>query len=64
MSVLWKKIEFYKGTKIENQGITFIRINPDPDSDASFDPDVEIAKIYNHINKSSLKLAVILAKNV
>ena len=49
---------------IENQGFTFIRINPDPDSDPSFDPYVEIAKIYNHINKSSVKLAVILAKNL
>ena len=49
---------------IENQGFTFIRINPDPDSDASFDPYVETAKIYNHINKSSVKLAVILVKNL
>ena len=30
---------------IENQGFTFIRINPDPDSDAGFDLDVEMAKI-------------------
>ena len=49
---------------IENQGFTFIRINPDPDSDPSFDPYVEIAKICNHINKSSVELAVILAKNL
>ena len=41
----------------ENHGFTFIRINSDPDSDAGFDLDVEIAKIYNNINESSLKLA-------
>ena len=40
---------------IENHGFTFIRINPDPDRDAGFDLDVEIAKIYNYINESSLK---------
>ena len=43
---------------IENLGLTFIRINSDPDTDTSFDPDVEIAKIYNYINESSLKLSV------
>ena len=43
---------------IENLGFTFIRINPDPDFDAGFDLDVEIATIYNYINESSLKLAV------
>ena len=43
---------------IENLGFTFIRINSDPDTDTSFDPDVEIAKIYNYINESSLKLSV------
>ena len=31
---------------IENLGFAFIRINHDPDPDAGFDPDVEIAKIY------------------
>ena len=41
---------------IENLGFPFISINPD--SDAGFDLDVEIAKIYNYINKSLLKLAV------
>ena len=41
---------------IENHGFTFIRTNLDPD--ARFDLDVEIEKIYNHINESSLKLAV------
>ena len=30
---------------IENLGFTFIRINTDPDPNASFDLDVEIAKI-------------------
>ena len=50
---------------IDNLGFTFIRINPDPDPDAGFDPDVETAKIYNYINinKSSLKLAVNSAVN-
>ena len=43
---------------IENLGFTFTRINPDPYPDAGFDPNVEIARIYNYINKSSLKLAV------
>ena len=42
---------------IENLGFTFIRNNPDPDPDASFDLDSEIAKIYNCINGSSVKLA-------
>ena len=46
----------------ENLGFTFIRINPDSDPDASFDLDVEIAKIYNYINESSVKLAVNLAE--
>ena len=41
---------------IENHGFTFIRINPDPD--AVFGLDVEIAQIYNCINELSLKLAV------
>ena len=44
----------------ENLGFTFIRINPDPN--AGFDPDVEIAKIYNYINESPVKLAVNLAE--
>ena len=44
---------------IENLGFTFIRINPDAEN---FDVDVEIAKIYNYINKSSVRLAVNLAK--
>ena len=43
---------------IENLGFTFTRTNPDPYPDAGFDPNVEIARIYNYINKSSLKLAV------
>ena len=47
---------------IENLGFSFIRINPDPDPNAGFDPDVEIAKIYHHINESSVKLAVNLAE--
>ena len=41
-----------------NHSFTFIRNNPDPDPDAGFHLDGEIAKIYNYINKSSLKLAV------
>ena len=54
---------YYKNNKItqkliEDYGFTFIRINPDPDRDSSFDLDVEIAKIYNYIKESSLKLAV------
>ena len=40
---------------IESLDFTFIRINPDPD--ASFDLDVEIAKIYYYINESFVKLA-------
>ena len=40
---------------IENHGFTFIRINPDAEN---FDLDVEIAKIYNYVNKSSIRLAV------
>ena len=32
---------------IENLGFTFIRINPDPNPNAGFDLDAEIAKIYN-----------------
>ena len=32
---------------IENIGFIFIRVNPYSDPDASFDLDVEIAKIYN-----------------
>ena len=45
---------------IESLGFTFIRINPDPG--ASFDLDVEIAKIYNYSRESSAKLAVNLAE--
>ena len=45
---------------IENLGFTFIRINPD--SDASLDLHVEISKIYNYINESSVKLAVNVAE--
>ena len=44
---------------IENLGFIFIRINPDV---GNFDLDVEIAKIYNYINKSSVRLAVDLAE--
>ena len=47
---------------IESLGFTFIRINPDPDSDASFDLDVGIAKICSYINKSSIQVAVNLAE--
>ena len=43
---------------VGNHGFTFIRINPDPDPEAGFDLDVEIAKIYTHLNESPLKLAV------
>ena len=38
---------------IENYGSTFVRINPDPNSDAGFDLDFEIAEIYNYIHESS-----------
>ena len=41
-----------------NHSFTFIKINSDPYSDAGFDLHVEIAKIYNCINESSLKLSV------
>ena len=44
---------------IENIGFIFIRINPDVEN---FDLDVEIAKIYNYINESFVKLAVNLPK--
>ena len=47
---------------IENQGFTFITTNPDPEPDAFSYPDVEIAKICNHIYESFVKLAVILAE--
>ena len=47
---------------LESLGFTFIRINSDPDLNACFDLDVEIAKIYNYINESSVKLAVNLAE--
>ena len=40
---------------IKNLGFTFIRINPDV---KNVDLDVEIARIYNYINESSVKLAV------
>ena len=58
---------YYKKDKtrqklIENIGFIFIRVNPYSDPDASFDLDVEIAKIYNYINESSVKLAVNLAE--
>ena len=43
---------------IEDHGFTFIRINPDPNPSEGFDLVVEIAKIYNYINESSVKLAV------
>ena len=43
---------------IEDHGFTFIRINPDPNPSVGFDLDVEITKIYNYINESSVKLAV------
>ena len=38
------------------------RKNLDPIPDASFDLDFKIAKIYNYINKSSVKLVVNLAE--
>ena len=47
---------------IENLGFTFIRINLDPDPDAVFDPDVEIARICDYINESSVKLSINSAK--
>ena len=43
---------------IENLCSTFIRINPDPDLDAGFGLDAEIAKICKYINESSVKSAV------
>ena len=43
---------------IENHGFTFIRINSDLHPVAVFDLDVEIAKIYNYIYESFLKLPV------
>ena len=33
-------------------------MNPDLDPDAGFDPDVEIANVYNCTNESSARLAV------
>ena len=45
---------YYKNDQIRKEFIG----NPDPDPDAGFDLDAEIAKIYNYINKSSVKLAV------
>ena len=44
---------------IENLDFTFIRINPDAEN---FDLDVEIAKIYNYINESPVRLAVKLVE--
>ena len=54
---------YYKNDQIrkesvEDFGFTFIGTNHDPDPDAGFDIDVEISKIYNYINESSVKLAV------
>ena len=46
---------------IANLGFNFIRISPDVER---FDLDVEIAKIYNYINKSSVRLPVNLAENL
>ena len=40
---------------IENCGFTFIRINSDIEN---FDLDVEIAKKFNYIKESSVRLAV------
>ena len=40
---------------MENRGFTFIRFNPDVED---FDLDVEIARIYNHIKETFVKLAV------
>ena len=37
---------------MENLGFTFVRINPDIEN---FDLDVEIARIYNQIEESSVK---------
>ena len=37
---------------MENLGFTFVRINPDVEN---FDLDVEIARIYNQIEESSVK---------
>ena len=44
---------------IENLGFTFARINPNV---GNFDLDVKIAKIYNYINKSSVRSVVNLAE--
>ena len=38
-----------------NLGLSFVRINPDV---VNLDLDVEIAKLYSYINKSSVRLAV------
>ena len=46
---------------IVNLGFNFIRISPDVEK---FDLDVEIAKIYNYINKSSVRIPVNLAENL
>ena len=46
---------------IENLGFTFIRINPDVEN---VDLDIEIAKIYNYINASCVRLAVNLAEEI
>ena len=53
---------YYKNDQIRQKligdhGFTFIRINLDPNPDGGFGPDAEIAKIYNYINQSSVKLA-------
>ena len=46
---------------IENIGFIFVRINPDVES---FDPDVEIARIYIYIKELSVKLAVNSAEKI
>ena len=46
---------------IENIGFIFIRINSDVES---FDPDVEIARIYIYIKELSVKLAVNSAEKI
>ena len=45
-------------TLIEILGFISFRMNPDLDPDAGFDPDVEIANVYNCTNESSARLAV------
>ena len=55
MFTMMKKTSSKTKNLIESLGLTFIRINPDV---KTFDLDVKISRMYNHIQESSVKLAI------